>query len=71
MVDLLESGDDSSDSDGNDDDEDDDDDESGNEENEENKPPMEIIDKTETNLVALRRLIYLTIQSRFNQSIFL
>lgn len=26
---------------------------------------MEIIDKTETNLVALRRLIYLTIQSRF------
>lgn len=25
---------------------------------------MEIIDKTETNMVALRRLIYLTIQSR-------
>lgn len=25
---------------------------------------MEIIDKTETNLVALRRLIYLTVQSR-------
>ena len=26
---------------------------------------MEIIDKTETNLVALRRTIYLTIQSRY------
>ena len=28
---------------------------------------MDIVDKTETNLVALRRTIYLTIQSRYYQ----
>ena len=31
----------------------------------EDEEKMEIIDKTETNLVALRRTIYLTIQSRY------
>lgn len=66
-LDLLGS-DDSSDEDGSDDESgsDDDDDADDDEEAEAKKAEeMEIIDKTETNLVALRRLIYLTIQSRF------
>jgi len=53
--------DDEEDEDGDSDDDEDDDDEEGNEAGDDEK--MEIIDKTETNLVALRRTIYLTIQS--------
>ena len=63
---LLGSGDEDSDEEGSSD-ESGSDDESGDdeEENKQETEKMEIIDKTETNLVALRRLIYLTIQSRF------
>ena len=61
--------DESSDEDGSDDEsgsDDDDDEEDAEEVAAKKAEEMEIIDKTETNLVALRRLIYLTIQSRFN-----
>lgn len=64
-LDLLGS-DESSDEDGSDESGSEDDDDEDAEEVEAKKAEeMEIIDKTETNLVALRRLIYLTIQSRF------
>lgn len=46
-----------------DDDEDDDDDENDDDEENKDDQKMEIIDHTETNLIALRRTIYLTIQS--------
>ncbi|KAL9958544.1 hypothetical protein ACROYT_G035572 [Oculina patagonica] len=60
--DILGEGDsDESSGDDDDDDEDDDDDDEEGENKDEQK--MEIIDHTETNLVALRRTIYLTIQS--------
>ena len=66
ILDLLGS-DDSSDEDGSDDESgsDEDDEEDFEEAAAKKAEEMEIIDKTETNLVALRRLIYLTIQSRF------
>ncbi|XP_031564700.1 pre-mRNA-splicing factor CWC22 homolog [Actinia tenebrosa] len=59
---LGESDDDDSDDDDEDDD-DDDDDEDEDEEGNKDEEKMNIIDHTETNLVALRRTIYLTIQS--------
>lgn len=59
---LGEESDDEEGSDGDDDDDDDDDDESE-EEEEEEEEAMKIQDETETNLVNLRRTIYLTIMS--------
>jgi len=63
--DLLGSGDEDSDEEGSGDESgsDDDSDEDDQEQEKPETEKMEIIDKTETNLVALRRLIYLTIQS--------
>lgn len=59
--DILGEGDSDDSSDGDDDDDDDDEDDGEGEGQDDKK--MEIIDHTETNLVALRRTIYLTIQS--------